>query len=277
MKSGNPSHRQLLYFISAIVVLAIVLLGVLLGPCSRCTTKWRCPFGAKEASADADATNDSITQQRERVDSLLRAPRFSRFTLDEHGKLLKQPVKSVTDFSETFPDLNPTHLATAERIGIRSCADRNEAALRDNELVYIGDNPYYHVRPLGYSIPYLVPRAATLLEEIGRSFLDSLTSKGYAFRQLVVTSVLRTQDDVRRLRRHNRNAAATSAHSFGTTFDIAYTHFNAVPGPRDPSLRTPDPYTLKCILAEVLRDQRLKGTCYVKYEVHQSCFHITAR
>ena len=30
-------------------------------------------------------------------------------------------------------------------------------------------------------------------------------------------------------------------------------------------------------LAEVLDDQRKMGTCYVKYEVHQSCFHITAR
>ena len=33
----------------------------------------------------------------------------------------------------------------------------------------------------------------------------------------------------------------------------------------------------KSILAEVLEDQRLMGTCYVKYERHQSCFHITAR
>ena len=179
-------------------------------------------------------------------------------------------------YSETFADLNPLHLTTARQIGIPSCKDRNAATRRADELVYIGDNPYFHVRPLNYSIPYLVPHAATLLEEIGRSFLDSLTLKGYAFQQLVVTSVLRTDADVAQLRTRNRNAAAESAHSYGTTFDISYTHFLPLVAPSQ-HVRKADPYTLKCILAEVLRDQRQKGTCYVKYEVHQSCFHITAR
>ena len=35
--------------------------------------------------------------------------------------------------------------------------------------------------------------------------------------------------------------------------------------------------TLKWILSEVLHDLRQQGKCYVKYEVKQGCFHITAR
>ena len=149
-------------------------------------------------------------------------------------------VSHIDGYSETFADLNPQHLTTARQIGIPSCKDRNAATGRADELVYIGDNPYFHVRPLNYSIPYLVPHAATLLEEIGRSFLDSLTLKGYAFQQLVVTSVLRTDADVAQLRTRNRNAAAESAHSYGTTFDISYTHFLPLVAPSQ-RLRNADP------------------------------------
>ena len=34
---------------------------------------------------------------------------------------------------------------------------------------------------------------------------------------------------------------------------------------------------LKTVLAEVLRDLREAGRCYVRYEVKQGCFHVTAR
>ena len=35
--------------------------------------------------------------------------------------------------------------------------------------------------------------------------------------------------------------------------------------------------TLKLVLAEVLRDLRKADKCYIKYELKQGCFHITAR
>ena len=96
--------------------------------------------------------------------------------------------------------------------------------------------------------------------------------------KVVLTSVLRTEKDVKRLRRVNANASQKSCHQHGTTFDISYNHFvmvqdpNAAPKPAIPANR------LKQILAEVLRDQRDMGTCFVKYEYRRSaCFHITAR
>ena len=255
---------------------ALLSLLLLLWVC--CPAWFRQPFSpfAACSSENSEAPTDSIALQRQRVDRILRAPRQNQALVAARTLKDVHTVSHIDGYSETFADLNPQHLNTARKVGIPSCKDRHAATRRADELVYIGDNPYFHVRPLNYSIPYLVPHAATLLEEIGRSFLDSLTLKGYAFQQLVVTSVLRTDADVAQLRQRNRNAAAESAHSYGTTFDISYTHFLPLVAPSQ-HVRKADPYTLKCILAEVLRDQRQKGTCYVKYEVHQSCFHITAR
>ena len=43
-----------------------------------------------------------------------------------------------------------------------------------------------------------------------------------------MTSVLRTQDDVKRLRRRNGNASANSAHFYGTTFDVSWKRFQKI-------------------------------------------------
>ena len=120
------------------------------------------------------------------------------------------------------------------------------------------------------SIPYLVPRAAVLLEDIGKAFYDSLYVKGVPLNQLIVTSVLRSESDVEKLRRRNGNATERSCHLFGTTFDICYNRYHPVTQPvRDD--------TLKWVLCEVLRDMREQGRCYIKYEVKQGCFHMTVR
>ncbi len=126
------------------------------------------------------------------------------------------------------------------------------------------------------SIPYLVPRAAVLLNDIGRALLDSLQLKGVPAHQLIVTSVLRTQEDVAKLRNYNRNATENSCHLYGTTFDICYNRYRTVeaPGEKRRAVRND---TLKWILSEVLNDMRKQERCYVKYEVKQGCFHITVR
>lgn len=233
------------------------------------------PFG--DASVVAVMPADPIATASQMVDSLFRNPRRPLRLLDDRGLPVRNRVTSVPSFAETFPDLNDVQLLTAQRIGVKKCFDRNEAAHRIKELVYIGDNPLYTVKPLSHSIPYLVPRAATLLDEIGRSFLDSLASKGIPFHKLIVTSVLRTENDIARLRRRNANASEQSCHRYGTTFDISYNHYIRVQDPDLPPQVETWAVTLKSVLAEVLRDQRRLGTCYVKYEIKQACFHITAR
>lgn len=141
--------------------------------------------------------------------------------------------------------------------------------------MYIADNPFYTVQRLHQSIPYLVPRAATLLNQIARAFNDSLATKGYPPHKLLITSVLRTKADVQKLRGFNSNASENSCHQYGTTFDISYNRFLEIEPDGKSNIRWVTVY--KSILAEVLNDMREMGACYVKYEVHQSCFHVTAR
>lgn len=274
MKYRFTSHRHhfLLGFSLIVIILAVV----------KCInpdlTLPRLLNDRKEAKTKTHKTAyqpDSIDIQMKRVDSLLIKPRAKLRLLNAQGKPVKNHVTSVHRFETSFPDLNDVQLTTARRIGISHIENRAEAQKRMNELVYIGDNPFYTIQPLHQSIPYLVPRAATLLNEIARAFNDSLVTKGFEPHKLIVTSVLRTKEDITKLRRFNRNASENSCHQHGTTFDISYNRFLQIKDDGKDEIRWVTAF--KSILAEVLEDQRLMGTCYVKYEVHQSCFHITAR
>ena len=189
----------------------------------------------------------------------------------------KHPIYSVSSFKEEFPDTNALQLTAAEKYGVKPVANRVDAEHRKSELVYIGSNPYYEVRSLSSSIPYLVPRAAVLLQDIGKNFFDSLQVKQIPLHKIMVSSVLRTQEDVAKLRQHNRNATEKSCHLYGTTFDISYTKFQTVSNPAEAPRRLVRDDSLKFVLSEVLRDLRNQKRCYIKHEVKQSCFHITVR
>lgn len=189
----------------------------------------------------------------------------------------KHPILSVRSFKEEFPDTNDLQLTAAERWGVKPVANRADAEHRKSELVYIGSNPYYEVKPLSSSIPYLVPRAAMLLQDIGRNFFDSLQVKQIPLHRIMVSSVLRTKEDVEKLRHHNRNATEKSCHLYGTTFDISHSKFLTVSNPAEAPRRPVRDDSLKFVLSEVLRDLRNQNRCFIKYEVKQACFHITVR
>jgi hypothetical protein len=179
-------------------------------------------------------------------------------------------ILSVPNYREAFPDSQSVQIVAANRWGVRPVRNREDAEERKQELVYVGESPYYHVDRLSSSIPYLVPRAALLLNDIGEAFYDSLYQKGVPLHQMIVTSILRTMDDVSRLQRHNGNATENSCHLYGTTVDICYNRYQALG-------REVNNDTLKWVLSEVLRDKRQENRCYIKYEVKQGCFHMTVR
>ena len=186
-------------------------------------------------------------------------------------------IKGVVSYKRSFGDLNDTHMAAAKRIGVKPLQNREAAEKLGDKVVEIKDGKFYQVDSLTHSIPFLVPKASALLDSIGANFLDSLESKGLNPNQIIVTSVLRTQDDVKRLRRVNGKASANSVHMFGTTFDISYKRFFKVEDPDGRPMESVREDTLKLVLSEVLRDLKKKEMCYVKYELKQACFHITAR
>lgn len=187
------------------------------------------------------------------------------------------PIYSVPSYANCFPDLQDAHIASARKHGVRPVQNRAEAEERKKELVYIGSHPYYRIDPgMSRSIPYLVPNAAMLLETIARNYMDSLHVKGIPLHKILVSSVLRTEEDVRKLMGTNPNASPESCHRYGTTFDIPYNRYHTI-APPDGCRRTVQNDTLKWVLAEVLRDVRKEGMCHIKYEVRQGCFHITIR
>ena len=189
-----------------------------------------------------------------------------------HNKII-----GVSSCRKEFDDSNNVQLIAAERYGIKPVQNRAEADSLKDVLILLEDCGLYVIDSLTHSIPYLTFGAKGVLDKIATNFRDSLYAKGCVPCRLVVTSVLRTKDDVALLRRRNVNATENSTHCYGTTFDIAYGHYEPSPAPKPAGLRALEPWEMKKVLSAVLRDLRNEGYCYVKYEFKQPCFHITAR
>lgn len=240
--------------------------------------EWSQPLNRLVAQASQPTPTDSVDAAARRADSILLSARRLPQDLSQRPTGKKHRILSVSSFERTFNDLNDVQLATASKLGMPPVQNRSEAAhMADGRLVYAGSSPFYLLKRLDNSIPYLVPRAHRLLNGIARSFIDSLMVKGIPPSLLYVTSLTRTRDDVARLQNHNFNATTNSCHCYGTTFDISYSKYAPLQDPDLPPVRPVRDDTLKWVLSEVLRDMKAQGLCYVKYEKKQGCYHITAR
>ena len=185
---------------------------------------------------------------------------------------IKMKINSVGgNLGRVFNDSNYKHIEAAEAIGIKPIESLSGAWHAGRPLLRLESCREYFIDELTHSLPYLVPEAERLLRDIGEAFIDSLNSRGGGSYRIKVTSVLRTEESVSRLRRVNRNASSTSAHIYGTTFDISYSKFicDSVTVPRTQE-------DMKNLLGEVMKDMRDRGRCHVKYERKQGCFHVTA-
>ena len=183
------------------------------------------------------------------------------------------PVRSyfTERFDEVFNDSNYVQYESAERLGIDPIHTLYDAYHTRRPLIKVKDCEHYSVEDLTHSMPFLVPEAAQLLEEIGRDFCDIVEERGGdRSNKIIVTSLLRSPYSVRKLRRVNRNAVDSSTHMFATTFDISWSHFEC-----SDSTKAVNAAVLKGILAEVLKKKREEGRCFVKYEKKSPCFHIT--
>lgn len=171
-----------------------------------------------------------------------------------------------------FNDSNYLHIAAASFIGINPIDSDRDIWNINRPVEHVISCPEFYIDELRHSLPYLVPQAHSLLRDIGSAFNDSLSIRGGGAYRIKVTSLLRTNSTIHRLRRRNGNSVAGSAHLYATTFDISYSNFAC---DNDSLPRSVD--DLRGLLAMVLRDLRNQGRCYVKHERHQSCFHITTR
>ena len=191
---------------------------------------------------------------------------------EERGELKR--IWYNGSYNRDFNDLNDVQLAMAKKIGIKPATTREEAEKVKEEMVEISTNDYYEVEKLTHSIPYLIPSAADLLEDIGRNFQDTLKNRNASLYKVKVTSVTRTIDDVKKLKKRNSNSSVNSTHQYGTTFDISWVRYTKVD---EGDTLNIDSDRLKMVLAMVLRDLKRDDRCYVKHERRQGCFHITVR
>ena len=248
-------------FILLTPFVAGLLLGFLVGNCSGRRHALRAE--AKESASVVEET--ALSEEEMAQDSS---------DVDEEPQM-KEIIYYTRriPYSTEFADLNEVHLQTAREMGLPRIPDtRDDAAM--SELTEIVDNDYYVIDKLRYSIPYLTARAATELDAISKAFNDSLRSKQFPEYKLVVSSVLRTGEDIARLRRSgNPNASDNSAHCYGTTFDISYTRYFR----EKETDEFMQPFELTKVFGEVLRDHRNAGKILVKYEKKEHCFHITVR
>ena len=274
-------NRYLKGFAMVVVVLALVRLIFPSVAKPRAQAR-RMTAQAAEAPQNQDAANDRLSATSDTAkDELSTTPDTAKAGMgsiffDKEGKEVKHRIFSVPHFGNTFPDQQDVQILAANQHGVAPVQNRQEAEHSKGELVYVGSNPFFYVDKLNNSIPYLVPRASVLLQDIGRAYFDSLQIKGIPLHKIIVTSILRTKDDVAKLRTRNGNATENSCHLYGTTFDVCYNRYKQIQTRKEPRRQVQND-TLKWVLSEVLRDFREKDRCYIKYEVNQGCFHITVR
>lgn len=186
---------------------------------------------------------------------------------------LKDRRDPYRNYPRIFNDLNDTQLVAAHANGTERPLTIEELESGAFGLQYIETNKLYKVDPLTHSAPYLVPKAKKLLDDLGEALQDSLYNRGYDRRhRFIVTSVYRTQDHIKRLRRSgNVNASTNSCHQYGTTVDITYVRFDK------PEEYFANDMKMQQLLYQTVYDMHKAGRCYVKYERKQSCLHITVR
>jgi len=175
-------------------------------------------------------------------------------------------------YSAVFNDLQYKHLPMAKKnaFGSAPLQNRNSFSHQCQELRRIRSNRNYKVAHLTHSLPYLTPHTEEELRSISKDFQVRNKQNGLPYCRILVTSLLRTAEDIERLREVNANSTLDSPHLYGTTFDIAWSFYQC---PK----RDTDGNQYLSSLAEVLKEHRDAGKIYVRYETKERCFHITVR
>jgi hypothetical protein len=178
-------------------------------------------------------------------------------------------------FCNKLTDRIVDYSAEAKRTGINECRDESEikAKLSSGDLVQISSGRLFLVGKLTYSYPCLTRDSRDLLEEIGRRFREKTDEAGLKGSRFILTSITRTSEQMRQLRRNNTNASANSPHVNGNAFDISYVRFKS----RKFFITECDKRFMKETLAEIIVQLHDENKCWATYERNQNCFHVVAR
>jgi len=178
-------------------------------------------------------------------------------------------------YSRKLKDMLPDYIARSSAAGIKKCSTRKELMKKyyRREVFRIRDGRGYSIEDLSHSHPYLTRQGKAVIREMGRRFRKKISGTRLRGSDFRVTSMTRTSEITRKLRKSNTNASENSPHFHGNAFDISYVRFTA----KKWFVTDCDKYYLKEALAEVIWQMREEKKCWATYEINQGCFHIVAR
>ena len=179
------------------------------------------------------------------------------------------------DFSRRLNDRIVDYSAAAKKKGINpSKSDKQlRQYISDGKLVKVKTGRKYIVDKMYFSHPVMTGESKILLDEISRRFREKTSRNGLNGARFYITSMTRKTDNLKSLRRYNRNSSANSPHLYGNAFDISYKRFSV----RKMFLTNCDKKFLKEALAEVISQLRDEKRCWATYERMQNCFHVVSR
>jgi uncharacterized protein YcbK (DUF882 family) len=191
----------------------------------------------------------------------------------DHVKNANAPISP----SNKLNDQNEIQLVHALKNGLKKPFSTNAEfsskidSLKNNlTLVEVSETPFYQLKSLTHSQPYLIPEAVDMLNEIGYRFQRRLAEKKYNNYRFRITSLLRTEETQSNLSHRNGNASSHSAHLYGTTVDISYKNFYNI---KKDTIESS--YEAVQTLTKVLIEMRQECKFLAIRERKQSCFHIT--
>lgn len=135
-------------------------------------------------------------------------------------------------------------------------------ALKEGKVKRVRSSIGVIIDDLSHSQPYLVPEAYKILKEIGREFAKATNRD-----RIVITSLTRPLENQKDLTKTNLNASPnTSSHSYGVSFDIAYTRFNR---------NRKYSHDAHKAIEEILIKLQSEGRILVIREKQSACYHVT--
>lgn len=184
------------------------------------------------------------------------------------AKIEAKPVVVHHEKLRLRNDAYSRHVAASEELTNKKMyANLSEVEKSANKglLAEVKEKRGFKVEKLTHSVYFMAPEAYDVLKDIGHEFNRRTDGKHF----FTVTSLLRTDDQQRKLTKTNRNASPnTSTHSYGTSFDISYWRFDGVKQQNE---------KLQKILEGILADFQEEKRVFVLKERKSTCFHVTAR
>lgn len=178
-------------------------------------------------------------------------------------------------YSNKLNDRITDYLYLAKLTGIGKCNNAGDMLKRvlTGKLSRVRSCRSYKIENMEFSHPYLARESKKLLNEIARQFRKKVRKDGLMGSRFIITSMIRTSENINDLGRTNINASENSPHLNGNAFDITYARFLF----RKLYITECDKWYMKEALAQVIWQLKKEKKCWATYERQQGCFHVVSR